>query len=797
MPARAQGMRRRGLLTAVLLAPGLCVLALGAYQALGPGGRAEVPCWLLPHLQVVEMPATLACPLERGDRIERVERGGQWAPVRTAAQLRTALAETGSTLPVEVLRDGRSQTLRLPVERPSRLQRAVRLGAAATIFAVLVGLPLLLLWRSRSRAALPLTSFYAAMSTVAVTVMAAPQSDVANRIAMLSLVFAPAALGHLALCFPRTRPVARDVPQLTWLPYAVSAVLAPVGAFALERDPILWPPFMGVLMALTTGAWAIVMLSCRSAMREASSAIELARARLVLVGAAVLPLIPTIGFLPIASGPTAVLNFYLWSLPVTLPLPVGLAISRYNLFDLGADLRASVARAVYVGLSALSLTLVLTAALAIAGAPAAMANVSLLFLVSLAGMAALEPLRRRLPDFVEGAVTPRLNELRALRAELASELATLRHEDTVMQRTAETLRRGVNASAGTLWLHNEGLWRLAHLWGNAPPAARPLLDEAHRALEGRAQLHLAALDDAGQHAPGLTAAQVEVVTRIEGGGEPIGLLLLGPGPRRAPYSGVDLDFVSSVTATAGVALHNARLADDLMASQDQAAVGRVALGIAHDVGKELRWISTLAERLPKRLDDPERLERDAELLVELSEDVHAIFRRFHERAVGNEEQAHESPPPPPPPLDQLVERAVRRAEQEHQAACVHSLIEPGARTLPFHPALGRALFNLLDNAVHASPADELVQLSAGRDGEGWVRIDIEDRGAGIPAHNRSQVFTPGFSTRKDRGGTGIGLTVARDIAMALGGSLELQEATPRGTRARLRIPTPSQEEPRR
>ena len=88
----------------------------------------------------------------------------------------------------------------------------------------------------------------------------------------------------------------------------MSAVLAPVGAFALERDPILWPPFMGMLMALTTGAWAIVMLSCRSAMREAPSAIEHARARLVLIGAAVLPLIPTLGFLPLASGPTAGLS---------------------------------------------------------------------------------------------------------------------------------------------------------------------------------------------------------------------------------------------------------------------------------------------------------------------------------------------------------------------------------------------------------------------------------------------------------------------------------------------------------
>ena len=135
-------------------------------------------------------------------------------------------------------------------------------------------------------------------------------------------------------------------------------------------------------------------------------------------------------------------------------------------------------------------------------------------------------------------------------------------------------------------------------------------------------------------------------------------------------------------------------------------------------------------------------------------------------------------------------------EQEHRAACVHSLVEPDARTIACHPALGRAVFNLLDNAVHAGPADDMVQLSAGRDGEGWMRIDIKDHGPGIAAADRVRVFTPGFSTRKNQGGTGIGLTVAQDILHALGGGLELQASTPSGTRARLRFPVFDEEGPR-
>ena len=77
-----------------------------------------------------------------------------------------------------------------------------------------------------------------------------------------------------------------------------------------------------------------------------------------------------------------------------------------------------------------------------------------------------------------------------------------------------------------------------------------------------------------------------------------------------------------------------------------------------------------------------------------------------------------------------------------------------------------------------------------------LRIDIEDRGPGIAEIDRARVFAPGFSTRQEQGGTGIGLTIAADITRALGGSLKLQDATPTGTRARLRLPVPLAEDPR-
>jgi signal transduction histidine kinase len=51
------------------------------------------------------------------------------------------------------------------------------------------------------------------------------------------------------------------------------------------------------------------------------------------------------------------------------------------------------------------------------------------------------------------------------------------------------------------------------------------------------------------------------------------------------------------------------------------------------------------------------------------------------------------------------------------------------------------------------------------------------------------VLEPGFTTRADAGGSGVGLPVALEIAAMLGGALELRSG-PRGTRARIRTPVP-------
>jgi two-component system osmolarity sensor histidine kinase EnvZ len=69
----------------------------------------------------------------------------------------------------------------------------------------------------------------------------------------------------------------------------------------------------------------------------------------------------------------------------------------------------------------------------------------------------------------------------------------------------------------------------------------------------------------------------------------------------------------------------------------------------------------------------------------------------------------------------------------------------------------------------------------------WVVVD--DDGPGIPAERRESVFRP-FESGAD-GGTGLGLTIARDIVRAHGGDITLEESPLGGLRARVRLPLPA------
>jgi two-component system sensor histidine kinase KdpD len=164
------------------------------------------------------------------------------------------------------------------------------------------------------------------------------------------------------------------------------------------------------------------------------------------------------------------------------------------------------------------------------------------------------------------------------------------------------------------------------------------------------------------------------------------------------------------------------------------------------------------------------------------------------------------------PSERVPPRPVDASELARQACGTAEMANPGQRialslngALPVRAApeaILQALTNLLDNAARYSPDGSPIRLEASRAGDQAV-IAVEDAGPGVPACERERIFerfmrlenlagqTTGGPSRRGRGGgVGLGLYVARQLARAQGGALEVAEpiGDAGGARFELRLP---------
>ena len=100
----------------------------------------------------------------------------------------------------------------------------------------------------------------------------------------------------------------------------------------------------------------------------------------------------------------------------------------------------------------------------------------------------------------------------------------------------------------------------------------------------------------------------------------------------------------------------------------------------------------------------------------------------------------------------------------------------------------QVLANLVQNAIEAAPEDTgIVRMEGSSDADTLV-LAVKDNGPGIPPEVKARLFTPFFTTKGPRSGTGLGLTIARRVVQSLHGTLQVVSAPGEGTEFVIRVP---------
>ena len=221
---------------------------------------------------------------------------------------------------------------------------------------------------------------------------------------------------------------------------------------------------------------------------------------------------------------------------------------------------------------------------------------------------------------------------------------------------------------------------------------------------------------------------------------------------------------------------------ELSRRESLAAVGEFAASLAHEVRNPLTAIRLDLQRAREHLSDGER----SSTLVDHA--LHEVARLDASVTGGLRLARSGQPSLTPLDLRQPLEAAYHAAEPRFNAS--GAVLEP--LVLPTDPvwtkgdagALEQLFLNILLNAAEALGASMRAGVELER-ADGTVHVSIWDRGKGIAPEQMDRIFEPFYSTSPE--GTGLGLPIARRIARAHGGELEIESRPGGGTTARITL----------
>ncbi|MBI5487718.1 MAG: PAS domain-containing protein [Deltaproteobacteria bacterium] len=233
----------------------------------------------------------------------------------------------------------------------------------------------------------------------------------------------------------------------------------------------------------------------------------------------------------------------------------------------------------------------------------------------------------------------------------------------------------------------------------------------------------------------------------------------------APVGGTGGEGVDEVVAVGQDMTEIHRLQRQMLHTEKLATIGQLAAGVVHEINNPLTSVSIHADYLARLMEREHRAQQEVSFINRIREAVARILR-FTQDLMNFARPAGDEP-------EQIDLGAVL---DQSAAFCEHVIAGAGVtlerrfaaapRVYGIRGQLQQVFINLITNACHAMSGverDRKLTLTVADNGDGRVRAEVRDTGAGIPAEIREQIFEPFFTTKREGEGTGLGLSIVRNI----------------------------------
>ena len=230
--------------------------------------------------------------------------------------------------------------------------------------------------------------------------------------------------------------------------------------------------------------------------------------------------------------------------------------------------------------------------------------------------------------------------------------------------------------------------------------------------------------------------------------------------------------------------HVRKLEAQLLQNEKMAALGLFASGIAHDINNPLSGVLAFAqlalqgvEKGTQAYEDIKEIETSALRCKKIVQNL-LSFSRPISKSDSNSVN-----------LCELVQKLLPNLEVQFKDINYTLKIElhPMPRVMVGESKFEQAFTNILTNAFQSISDGGEITIRNGEEEE-MVYIDVNDTGEGIPRDNLKRIFDPYFTTKADKGGTGLGLPTTYNIVQEYGGRIKVKSRPGIGTSFRVFVP---------